>query len=185
MSQCVKCDKPSLVKCEKCKYMNYCSSDCQMNDLSHDLICCSASLSERYQRVYNLYKQSQTTIKYIYMSSNNHYLNIEGKNHIIHPFACSSTDYLCVICAKKITYSGPKSNVKFVFYNKGIEINCYRCDECNKKDKRICPVTFIDAPNICFEKKMLCFLMCVDNMTFVPSDVKQIICNLATFLKCC
>jgi len=185
MAQCVKCDKPSLINCEKCNYMKYCSDQCQINDIAdHQWICCS-SLSERLRRVYNLYEQSQTVPKSIYLSSNNHCLDIDDKCYNIHPFSGSSTDLSCVICTKKITNSGPKNAIKFVLNRKRIEINCYRCDNCNRENKQMCSVTFIDIPSICFEKKMLSFLMCLDNFMFIPYDIKQFICNLAFHFRCC
>ena len=188
--KCFTCDEQlPLLKCGKCKFANYCSQKCQIDDWSDHKLVCFSELSERLLRVYKLQNENkQFRRNEIYLSSPiyNHYMN--NKLHVVQPYGSSILGNHCVECSKKIKQIGDLKDVQFTFIKDNNTVVCYRCYDCSKKGTNFCSNTFMDSKK-CFEKKVKLFLVTLNhnnnNIPFIPQEIKQIIFSLFKLCKCC
>ena len=182
---CLNCHTPCLSRCGKCVRAYYCSQVCQRSHWLDHKLTCHVDIPTSFLLLVNLYIEFDPNYKWIFLSPVTHYIKINGSYRALSVFNTKSFKHYCVICYQPITYSGPLSEVRFDLSYKGHIIICYRCVFCNKGNKLICGVTFMDT-QVCFSKKYYYFFLYLEQLgIYIPQDIKQLLLNLMLWIKCC
>lgn len=167
------CDK----MCKICKFY-YCSKKHQTLDWVNHKITCAPRKCDRLRKHVEFYINDKSNINYdLYLSSRIlHFVNKVFVGHV-KSLKYSDITHACVICDTPITYKGPLNNVSFTLREpkSNFKITCYRCNYCNDKDLKLCPINYMTL----YELKLY-LLMCIKQFKLCR-DLKQYICSFIVY----
>lgn len=185
---CFNCrSRDKLSKCLGCLNVSYCGKACQKQDWENHKQLCYRDLGKRFEIIFQLHKKYiGERFSDLYLSSKQHYW-INNKSTFFTPFNSpfGTNNRFCAVCAQAVTRP-PFQEGRFKLCKDGINIICYRCNDCYKGNKVICVNTFIDTDIChCLKDKMVCFFTCLDQSFYIPNDIKQYIMIMGGFSKSC
>lgn len=185
-STCFGCPNYTREKCRVCS-TPFCSEKCRQKNNANHAIFCYPELDQRlrsiighvFEKVGHRWESGFWNLSIGFYQSDDGLSNLVGD---LNAFGMRKTiDHRhCVICGVS---AWGFDNLHVVFYRKLYRVNYYLCCECQRKDRKLCPIWLHCTSKCTNVRTWWTFLMCLRRreavlLPSVPKDIKKILFDL-------